>query len=90
MEWNAAHEALIADAAGAGPGMMVPGMYTRSLKTIQEEANECTENRDPSPHDSDSHTARRAQLASMKKKKADGNSNFIPEKPLQRASLRNI
>ena len=70
--------------------MMVPGMYTRSLKTIQEEANECTENRDPSPHDSDSHTARRAQLASMKKKKADGNSKFIPEKPLQRASLRNI
>lgn len=87
LDWNAGNEALLADAAGGGPGM--PGIYTRSLKTIQEEANECTENRDPSPHDSDSHTARKVQIDS-KKKESDRRSNVVAGKPLQRTSLRNI
>lgn len=87
LDWNGGNEALTADVAGAGPGM--PGIYTRSLKTIQEEANECTENRDPSPHDSDSHTARKVQIAS-RKKESDHRTNFVAGKPLQRASLRNI
>lgn len=91
LDWNAGNEALVADAAGAGPGMMVPGIYTRSLKTIQEEANECTENRDPSPHDSDSHTvAKKFRIDMMKKKDSEGRSNYVTGKPLQRASLRNI
>ena len=86
--WNAENDAATPDPTGASPNQMTQGMYSRSLKTIQEEANECTENRDPSPHDSDSHTTRRAKHERMKQ--AELKSKHVADKPLQRASLRNI
>ena len=50
-----AYEGLPSIQEGSSPsqeGRRAPGMLTRSLKTIEEEAPECTENRDPSTRNS--------------------------------------